>query len=239
MPLPRHFCWTRFGTEAGETISQILERKEHERRANGGLFLWGIGNAIGPSMRELVRRETSPEVVFSPIRSRPRKEDIEPAQVVAWTAGRTLDGSFYDLPCGSIVTSRASMDKRRKGHYALVCSSTRSLGIKENTEAIPFGQLRNLLTNRRIGASQVTAVVCIDDERYDSSGIAYTAAIRAELVYPYFIELIDPVPLPTAFRSCYERNSRRSSAEGTRCIERETSCGLQGELSLASLEKAD
>jgi hypothetical protein len=25
------FCWTRFGTEAGEPIEQILERKEDER----------------------------------------------------------------------------------------------------------------------------------------------------------------------------------------------------------------
>ena len=50
--LPTIFCWTRFGGEAGEPIEQILFRKEQERLANGGVFLWGIGNAVGPSIYE-------------------------------------------------------------------------------------------------------------------------------------------------------------------------------------------
>ena len=53
MDLPRFFCWTRFGTEAGQPIEQILERKEQERIVNNGLFLWGIGNSLTPSMIEL------------------------------------------------------------------------------------------------------------------------------------------------------------------------------------------
>jgi hypothetical protein len=44
--LPEAFVWTRFGTEAGQTIDRILARKEAERIANGGLFLWGIGNSV-------------------------------------------------------------------------------------------------------------------------------------------------------------------------------------------------
>jgi hypothetical protein len=192
MSLPKYFCWTRFGTEAGETIDQILARKEKERQANGGIFLWGIGNAIGPSMRELVRREKLPQVVFSPIRSKPRVEDVEPAQIVAWTAGRTLDGNFYHLPRWSVVTSRSKACRRK--HYALVCATTQPLQIRENAEGVPIKQLRNLLTERRIGVSQVTAIVRVDDE-HDPSGLAYAIAIRAELVSPYFIELNDPIPL--------------------------------------------
>ena len=46
--LPDLFCWTKYGTEAGEDIGAILERKESERLASGGTFLWGVGNAIGP-----------------------------------------------------------------------------------------------------------------------------------------------------------------------------------------------
>jgi hypothetical protein len=69
--LPDCFCWTRFGTEAGQAIVHILQRKEQERSANDGLFIWGIGNAIGPSIRELVRRTNRPEVLFSPIKSSP------------------------------------------------------------------------------------------------------------------------------------------------------------------------
>jgi uncharacterized transporter YbjL len=40
--LPEYFCWTKFGTEAGEVSHAIFGRKEIERRRNGGIFLWGI-----------------------------------------------------------------------------------------------------------------------------------------------------------------------------------------------------
>ncbi len=85
MPLPEVFCWTRFGTEAGQPIDEILDRKEQERAANSGMFFWGIGNSIGPSLRELLRCTPSPEVLFSPTRSTPRREDVAPPAVVAWT----------------------------------------------------------------------------------------------------------------------------------------------------------
>src|SRR4051812_40360539 len=90
--LPQVFCWTRFGTEAGEPIEQILKRKEIERRHNEGVFYWGIGNSLAPSMAELLRRARRPEVLFSPIRSRPRPVDIAPDAVVRWHAAETLDG---------------------------------------------------------------------------------------------------------------------------------------------------
>src|SRR4051812_30446023 len=93
--LPDCFCWTRFGTEAGQAIGHILQRKERERAANGGLFIWGIGNAVGPSIRELLRRTTRPEVLFSPIRCSPKAQDAEPPAVAAWTLGETLDGDIY------------------------------------------------------------------------------------------------------------------------------------------------
>ena len=67
-----------FGTEAGEEIGQMLQRKEQERAANGGIFIWGIGNAVGPSIRELVRRGPKPEVLFSPIKSAPKQQDVLP-----------------------------------------------------------------------------------------------------------------------------------------------------------------
>jgi hypothetical protein len=126
-PLPLHFCWTRYGTEAGETIEQILARKEQERLANGGTFLWGIGNAISRlSMLELLRVEPQPEAVFSPIRNKPSKKDVNPSCVVMWTVGQTLNGCRYELPAGSVVTSHGQRTK----HYALVCSSQSPLAYR-------------------------------------------------------------------------------------------------------------
>ena len=88
--IPKCFCWTRFGTEAGEAIGHIFKRKEEERIANSGVFIWGIGNAVGPSVRELVLRTPKPQVLFSPIRSAAKLQDVSPPSVAAWTAGETL-----------------------------------------------------------------------------------------------------------------------------------------------------
>lgn len=195
MSLPKHFCWTRFGTEAGEGFEHILARKEEERCLNGGVFLWGIGNAIGPSLRRLIQLEPEPEVIFSPIRSAPRKVDVSPEQVVVWTAGRTIDGQPYALPTGSIVTSRYKPGTTRS-HYALVCETMANLDVDPKGEMFMFGKLRNLLTNKAVGASQVTAVVQLNAHNENLGGPSYRAAIRVRLAYPYFIELISPIAVP-------------------------------------------
>jgi hypothetical protein len=189
---PRHFCWSRFGTEAGERIEEILSRKEKERRDNGGIFLWGIGNAVAPSMRKLVQLERKPQVIFSPIRSTPRQVDIIPELVVTWTAGKTLDGQSYRLPPASTVTSGSTTAGRRGRHYALVCATPCELRLNPEAEKIEFRRLRNLLTNRPVGASQVTAIVRYTREGAANSGSSYFASLRAQLVFPFFIELAGP-----------------------------------------------
>ena len=194
MTLPAYFCWTRFGTEAGQLIEQIFERKEQERVANGGVFLWGIGNAIGPSITELLQRTTYPEVLFSPIKSTPRLADSSPTTVVAWSSAETITGELFDLPKVSLVTSRIDPNATRESRYALVCFSARSLHDQACDEKIVPDDLRNLITGRPVGASQVTAVV----QRTQSATSAtskYSVCIRASLVYPYFVRLRDPLPL--------------------------------------------
>lgn len=193
--LPALFCWTRFGAEAGQPIEQILRRKEQERSANNGVFLWGIGNAVGPGIRELVRRCSSPEVLFSPIMGKARKEDVTPESVVAWTSGETHDGREYPLPSCSLVTSRQSVSSPKASHYALVCFSGESLVPCSPRCTLTFNTLRNLVSGSQVGASQVTAVVVRDDNEAPIGGRLYEVALRAHLVHPYFIRLRQPVAL--------------------------------------------
>ncbi len=193
--LPDLFCWTRFGTEAAEPIEQILFRKEQERVGNGGVFLWGIGNALGPSMKELTQRVARPEVIFSPIRSAPKARDVDPPAIVSWTAGEGLDGDFFALPVHSRVTSKLDPLGRKVNHYALVCFSDAPLTPIRNEDKLAFLQLRNLRTGRPVGASQVTAVVQRVVESVTETTM-YDVAIRAQLVYPYFVRLLHPVQLP-------------------------------------------
>lgn len=195
MPVPVCFVWTRFGTEAGQSISSIFARKEQERIANKGLFFWGIGNAIGPSVGELLRRTTGPEALFSPIRSTPRREDVAPTAVAAWTEAETLSGEKYRLPERSLITSRYDHLSPRNVHYALVCFSETQISMSgSDDEIISLGELRNLLTGRSLGASQVTAVVYRDTKTCDA-GSPYNVAARVKLVPPYFVRLRKPMPL--------------------------------------------
>lgn len=186
LPLPTVFCWTRFGTEAGETIDSILDRKEHERRETDGVYFWGIGNSIAPGVVELLRRTSSPEVLFSPIRARPRAVDVDPPVVVHWCGGVTLSGAQIALPPSARVTSGPS----KTAHYALVCASEEPLRL-DNLGRLEFDALRNLGSGNPLGSSQVTAVV----ERLDDhvGGRDYVVALRSRLVAPYFVRLVDPV----------------------------------------------
>ncbi len=189
--LPRVFCWSRFGTEAGEAIDAILSRKEAERQSNGGVFFWGIGNSVGPAIAELLERTAEPEVLFSPIRSRPRQADTTPGHVVRWTVAEGLLGAeAFDVPAQAHVTSRWDPARPSAAHYALVCASVEPLRIAD-AGWLRFGALRNLRSGARLGASQVTAVV----RRADAleGGALYRVAFRAALVAPYFVRLREPM----------------------------------------------
>lgn len=193
-PLPIHFCWSRFGTEAGEAIDQILGRKEAERTENRGTFYWGIGSSVGPGMAELLRRCSEPEVLFSPIKSRPRAEDVTPKLVVRWRSGRALDGANIELPQAVCVTSRAARLADDGNHYALACASAEPLRFRDEGR-VRFSELRNLRTGSRLGASQVTAIVTRVAEGQLGPEAEYVVAMRARLVAPYFVRLQDPEPI--------------------------------------------
>jgi hypothetical protein len=195
MHLPALFCWTRFGAEAGQSFEQILRRKEEERRSNNGVFLWGIGNAVGPGIRELVQRCGAPEVLFSPIAGAAKRVDVAPESVVAWSSGETYDGMAFNLPAHSLVTSRQSASSPKVSHYALVCSCTEPLLRRPSVGSLAFNDLRNLLSGSQVGASQVTAVVTRNGKS-PVGGRVYDVALRAQLVYPYLIRLRHPVALP-------------------------------------------
>ena len=185
--LPECFCWTRYGPEAGESIASILERKEAERQANGGVFLWGIGNSLAPSVDAFVGATKCPMVFFSPIRSEPRPQDVAPTEVVRWRHGLTIHGERWELPPFSVVTSR---NAGRRNHYALVCYSDRPLTPSEDLGKLEFGSLLNLVSGRRLGFSQVTAIVRRKEQ--SDGGPTYPVSWSAQLRAPYFVRLTGP-----------------------------------------------
>jgi hypothetical protein len=185
--LPPAFCWTRFGTEAGEEIGSIFQRKEAERLANEGMFIWGVGNSVAPGLIELLGESVEPDILFSPIRSRPRPIDISPAQTVVWSEGETLHGERFEIPDSIRVTSGGATPGAGR-HYALVCHSDEPLKPADHGR-VNFGSLRNYSSGRSLGASQVTAVVRHDGDDDEPIGAEYIVALRAKLVFPYFLRL--------------------------------------------------
>jgi hypothetical protein len=189
--LPAAFCWTRFGTEAGEGINSILARKEVERRCNEGLFLWGIGNSVRPGLERLLEECARPEILFSPIRSRPRPIDVAPAKVLSWRRGEGLDGEEFEVPETMRVTSSEVLAGRN--HYALVCRAAEPLCLAEHGR-VDISRLRNIASGRRLGASQVTAVVSQADGVSGEPGREYVVAMRATLDPPYLVRLTVGAP---------------------------------------------
>lgn len=212
MALPTEFCWTRFGTEAGETVAAIFSRKEQERNANNGVFLWGIGNAIGPSLSDFLKRTPSPAVIFSPMRSKPARKDVEPAATAYWTAAVGLDGRDYTLPEFSLVTSSFDPRRRTQARYALVCHSSVPISEPMGASYVRHGELRNWKSGATVGSSQVTCIVRrVSDDH--PPGPEYRAALVATLCPPYLLRLASPRPIPEELRL-----DRLSGDDWTRAI---------------------
>lgn len=188
--VPEVFCWTKFGAEAGEDASTILARKEAERVANHGVFLWGIGNAIGPSMTSLLELTAEPKAVFTPMLSKPAPQDIAPPRIAVWHRGVGLDGSRFEVPTHSRVTSR--MSHAGRAHYALVCRSDKPLALRTDGVArFAPSHVQNLRSGARVGASQVTSVVRRVSEIPDESTSSYAISFAADLVAPYLVRLTE------------------------------------------------
>lgn len=188
--IPEMFCWTKYGTEAGEAIGAILARKEAERQANGGVFLWGIGNAVGPSIESLLQQTAQPQVVFTPMLSKAAARDVSPPSVAVWRSGIGLDGVHYEVPAHSRVTSRVSPAGR--AHYALVCQSNAPL-IASVRDGASFASthVQNLRSGSRVGASQVTSVVRRIACAVGLLQSSYKVSFSADLVAPYLVRLTE------------------------------------------------
>lgn len=191
--MDEYVCWTRMQAEAGQRLEAIVARKELERQAGGGLFMWGVGNAPAAAISALARLATTVPVIFSVMKSRPKAVDASPGRTVAWTRYFDADGVERDLPANVIVTSRGdSAQGAKRVHYALMCHSDRPLAL---TSGSPFdvSAYRNAGgTGAPVGASQVTALLRrVSVPR--AHEVDYEANLTATLAKSYWVRLARPV----------------------------------------------
>lgn len=192
--IPPVVCWTRMQAEAGQDLTQIIERKEHERQLQGGVFFWGVGNPPPLAIQVYARRGASLPLLFSIMKSKPKAHDSAPDKVRVWRQFVDSDGAIRPLPLATLVTSRATA---RTCHYALVCRSDGPLRLSDLGPFDPSAY-RNLGgTGAPIGYSQVTALV--QRHRAESGG-EYRVAMSAILHGGLWIKLVDPVDISIADR---------------------------------------
>lgn len=201
--IPNIFCWTKMGTEAGQSLDKILHRKEIERRAGEGVFAWGVGNPLGnaPEVAKLMSPSGEVEVLFTPMKSPPKIVDIAPSKVLLWVFYQTKSGRIASLPEHILVTSRGSDTKRT--HYALLCKSDNSIEKCGEYGTFDSIDVRNLVSGNPVGASQVTSVVHYFNEKKDSAK-PYKVALKAKLYAEGFIKLIEPITLDEELTVIYE-----------------------------------
>jgi hypothetical protein len=184
------------GAEAGQDVGLILQRKELERRACDGTFIWGVGNGVGAAIHGLVSSDATPPVLFSPIRGPAAALDTNPSGVLLWLDYLGADNVTRPLPTASVVTSRCDTPRgtRKRLHFALFCASDVPLEAADHGR-IRFGELRNLASNRPVGFSQVTAVVSRGTCAENASSLEYEVALFAHLKDPYCVRLANAVEI--------------------------------------------
>jgi hypothetical protein len=184
-------------TEAGQQLEAIVARKERERLAGEGLFLWGVGNAPAAITNVLARTKRPTPVIFSVMKSRPRAADVAPSRTVVWRRYIDAHGIERPLPPHVLVTSRGDSNSgRKKRHFALMCWSDRPLHIERGEPFNPSAYRNAGGTGAPVGASQVTALLKRASKA--SAGTVYESNLRAWLVDSYWVRLTDPLELIAA-----------------------------------------
>jgi len=210
MEIPSVFCWTKMGTEAGQPLETILARKEAERELGAGVFFWGIGNALGPSLWRFIASASRPMVFFTLIKSKPKQIDVTPKRVVAWRSFVDRGGIKHPMPDHVFVTSRAAEHAHKcRSHFALVCFKRTPLLDGEGWGSICIHTLTNLGTASKVAFSQVTAVVQAKPGARRPRQ-AYDVLFAAELAPPYYVKLVDAVDVPPTILS--EINNMRNTS---------------------------
>lgn len=212
--LPPVFCWTKMGTEAGQGLEAILQRKELERLSGGGMFAWGIGNSVGPAVRHARQLGfDSLDVLFTRMKSTPKAIDVSPSAVVIWTAYEAETSEVLPLPAHMLITSRGNTDERaglKRAHYALLCQSAGSLLSAADDQAVDSSAVCNLVSQNPTGASQVTAVVRTTVSRAPRK--AYPVQFRAKLAGPGFVRLACPTLLTSDLMQLYRHVTSATSS---------------------------
>lgn len=207
------------GVESGQSLNSIISRKEMERSVGNGLFCWGIGNSLGeaPKLALSGNKGKSISVLFTKMKSPPKKIDVEPGELALWLYYRDESGRYFDLPEHSLISSRALTPQGtpKLTHFALMCKSDDPLREDSVPLLIDAKRIRNYVSSNSVGYSQVTSIVSYDHDANHSelSKSTYEVSFKADLYGTGFLRLVEPITLTPELLKLYEAvcNSTKKS----------------------------
>jgi hypothetical protein len=198
-------CLTKFGPESGETVDEILARKDLERRsgtrAHKNEFWWGIGEkGAAQSINRLISQHGANVVLFCAIKNQKLPENGSASDILVWRKYRVLGGSvLHDIPKHVLITSAAvtKSARIRRTHFALTCNS--SIPIEMGGRVFRFSNphYKNLSKDGKLGKSargRRTTTALVRSTSAPISGAECDTIIDffADLCAPYCVELSDP-----------------------------------------------
>ena len=188
----KFLCWTRVGTAAGESIENIIARKEYERQAsNDNIFFWQVGNAPLSNLQGLWKEKSRIQVIFSKQKTGPSRKESNPEKVLVWQNYKNCyNRTTHSIPEESLVTSGGS-----KCHsYALVCRTRTPLHDQWNRSRKQCFDPRVL--DKEIARQRVTELFKVDGISRDKPDwmYGYCEEMEASLVrkYGYWVRLENP-----------------------------------------------
>lgn len=205
----RYVCWSKMGVEAGQHLEQIYARKEWERVTGEGVFMWGVGNAPSTAVKSFVAEKENVPLVFSKMLSKPKFADSRPESLCVWRCYIDHEGREQEIPSNVLLTSRAVVrnGSSLKPHYALICYSADRLELGDRGSFDP-SCFRNVSGNRRkVGASQVTALLERTEEKQSNS--KYRVNMMAELTGSLWVKLSNPKIMSSLDRKRYDQWANR------------------------------
>jgi hypothetical protein len=182
------FVWSLMGQDAGQSLKEIIIRKEAERRT-GGDFWWGLGTPLGDRVESeaISNGGTLPALFFKTLG---KQKQALAQKTFVWNGWRSSKGRHGVIPKHVLVLG-GDPDGR---YYALVCRCDIELVLGNHGPFEPT-QCRTLAKGVRPGVTQRTAL--LTGQRKHPHG-PYHIGFEAYLAAPWFVRLTDSRALTPA-----------------------------------------
>jgi hypothetical protein len=178
------FVWSLMGQDAGQTLDEIIIRKEAERRT-GGTYWWGGGTPLGPRVEsEAILNGGTLRALFSALGNQKRAAN---QSTYLWDGWRSIRKGPHGTHSHGRIPKHVLVlgGNPDRPYYALVCRCDTELVLGDQGPFDP-AQCLTIANGVPPGASQRAALL---RGQVNHTHGRYRIAFSAYLVAPWFVRL--------------------------------------------------